>query len=145
MFEKGHLLNPLKTTKNKVLWFSGKEIQKFKAVGIFSISFFVTEIWHFFVFQFFYQCEDFWITILLFFYSAKQCKAGTPMNSALFEFCWYLLALLRYTRFNFHFVNSAPHSVLKLWSTKKVFCTNNFLFLKIILNCFFLQKAETHR
>ena len=103
--------------------------QKFKTIGIFSISFSLPK---YEIFVFFNSVR----ILMKKFCHFLQCKAKTPMNSTLFEFSWYLLLFLRYERFHFHFlINNALHNVLKIWRPKKALSTKNnlkILSLKII-------------
>ena len=113
---------------------------EFKTVGIFSISFFVTETWHFSIFGFLKTVNEGFCWKISIFYSAKQ----SPLWSQHF-FLSLTVFEIEHKRLNFPFFKSVPHSVLKIWHSKKAFCTKNnqiILFWKINYNCFFCRKQR---
>ena len=114
---------------------------EFKTVGIFSISFFVTETWHFSIFGFLKTVNEGFCWKISIFYSAKQ----SPLWSQHF-FLSLTVFEIEHKRLNFPFFKSVPHSVLKIWHSKKAFCTKNnqiILFWKINYNCFFAESRDT--
>ena len=56
-----------------------------------------------------------------------QNIAVAPLNSDPLEFLEYLSQFLKYKGLNFRIFDSAPHSVLTIWHSKKVFSAKNFI------------------
>ena len=52
-----------------------------------------------------------------------QNIAVAPLNSDPLEFLEYLSQFLKYKGLNFRIFDSAPHSVLEIWTKKKLFGT----------------------
>ena len=108
-------LNPLTPMKkgSSLIFVKNSEIafgpRKSKSLEFFRYLFLLPKF-HIFYFRFFLTVHGFLMNIFCHF---LQCKARTPMNSTLFEFCWYLLPFLRYKRFNLNFYPCASQCTVK--------------------------------
>ena len=117
------------------LWFIPK--QEFKSVGIFAISFFLTEIYLFF-YLCFLQCTFNWLTILDF-YLWKICSYSPPELSCIGI---VLISLKRFWNINysiFEFLTAQPHGTLLLERKLSVagiprFYTKYFVILSELAN-----------
>ena len=115
--------NPLTPMKkgSSLIFVKNSEIafgpRKSKSLEFFRYLFLLPKF-HIFYFRFFLTVHGFLMNIFCHF---LQCKARTPMNSTLFEFCWYLLPFLRYKRFNLNFYPCASQcTVFKKFFALKI-------------------------